>query len=174
MPEQLIIGFNPMSAANRVAYFGSQIRGRLMWLVLAVVVCFGIWIWQRASLSPRDTGLMFGVGIAYSLIWLAFAFVNWLRAKSALSAVSPGVAATVDRQGIWLQGVAIAWPQVARITIRPGRFGGTSSLLVKRADGAPPVKMSLALLDAMPGTIDSAIRAYSGGAQQIDTSKLGN
>lgn len=173
MPEQLIVGFNPMPAANRVAYFSSQIRSRLMWLVIAVLICVGIWIWQRNNLSAGDTGLLFGIGIAYSLIWLGIAFVSWMRAKSALRAISPGVAAAVDRTGIWLQGAGMAWQDIAHILLTPGRFGGSPSLVVKGVDGHTS-KVSLADLDVMPGTIDAAIRAYSGGTWAIDPTKLGN
>ena len=173
MPEQLIIGFNPMSAASKVAYLGSQIRARLMWLVVSVIICFVIWRWQGQSLSGSYIGWFFAIGIGYSLIWLLVGVIGWSRAKAALAAISPGVAATVDRQGIWMQGTGMAWPQIAKVAITPGRFGGSPNLVVRRLDG-PPVDISLALLDAMPGAIDAAVRAYSGGAQWIDTSKLGN
>lgn len=173
MPEQLLIGFNPMSAANKVAYYSSQIRGRVLWLVIAVAICVWIWIWQRRSLTPLYSGLLFGVGSLYSLIWLVVALVKWKRAKAALTAISPSVAATVDRGGIWLQGTGMAWLEVSKIAITPGRFGGSPSLSVTRADGHI-ASISLADLDVMPGTIDAAIRSYSAGTQRIDTSRLGN
>jgi len=173
MPEQLIIGFNPMAAANKVAYLGSQIRSRLIWLGVSIVLCIVIWRWQAEVVSGEVIGWLFGIGIAYSLIYLLIGIFNWQRAKSALAAISPGVAATVDRQGIWMQGTGMAWPQIAKVAITPGRFGGSPNLVVRRVDG-PAVDISLALLDALPGTIDTAVRAYSGGAQSLDTSKLGN
>ncbi|MCL2736415.1 MAG: hypothetical protein FWD75_07265 [Propionibacteriaceae bacterium] len=173
MPEQLIIGFNPMSAANKVAYYGNQIRSRVLWLVVAMIVCVWIWLWQRQSMSGSDTGLLFGAGLLYSLIWLGVAIVNWSRAKSALSAISPGVAAAVDRQGMWLAGVGMAWPEIAQVAIAPGRFGGSPNLSVKRVDGHVS-KISVADLDVAPGTIDAAVRSYSNGTQSIDTSRLGN
>jgi len=173
MPEQLIIGFNPMSAANKVAYFSSQIRARLLWLVIAVLICVWIWVWQRQSLSGTTTALLFGVGIVYSAIWLAVAFINWLRARRSLSAISPGVAAAVDRQGMWLAGTGRAWPEIAQIDIAPGRFGGSPNLSVKGVDGRVS-SICLADLDVMPGTIDSAVRSYSAGTHAINTAKLGN
>ena len=173
MPEQLLIGFNPMSAANKVAYYSGQIRGRILWLIISIAICVWIWLCQRSALSPMYTGLLFGVGILYSLIWLMIAVIGWKRAKNALSAISPGVAAQVDRTGIWLQGTGMAWSQVKRIAISPGRFGGSPVLNVTRMDGNV-ARISLADLDVMPGTIDAAIRSYSAGTQHIDTSKLGN
>lgn len=162
-----------MAAANKVAYYGSQIRSRLIWLVFAVLICVWIWFWQRQALSGSSTGWLFGVGIAYSLIWLAVAFFSWLRARSALAAISPGVAAAVDRRGIWLAGTGLAWAQIARVTILPGRYGGSPNLAVTGTNGQTS-RISLADLDVMPGTIDAAIRSYSAGTQWIDTTKLGN
>ncbi len=173
MPEQLVIGFNPMSAANKVAYSGRQIRSRLLWLVVSVVICVWLWVWQRRSMSPAGTAAMFGLALVYSLIWLLIAFVNWRRAKSALKAIAPGVAVVVDRRGLWLQGVGVAWSQLSQIAIRPGRFRGSPVLMVRLSDGST-TRIPLANLNAMPGTIDSAIRSYSGGNWWIDTSKLGN
>ncbi|MCL2783980.1 MAG: hypothetical protein FWD55_00810 [Propionibacteriaceae bacterium] len=173
MPDQLIIGFNPMSAANKVAYYSGQIRVRILWLIVAIAICAWIWIWQRSVLTPQVTGMLFGVGIAYSAIWLALAVINWRRAKSALAAISPGVAAAVDRRGIWLQGTGMAWPEIGSVAIKTGRFSSSPRLLVTRIDGQV-ISISVADLDVMPGTIDAAVRTFSSGTQWIDTSKLGN
>ena len=173
MPDQLLIGFNPMSAANRVAYYSSQIRSRLLWLIVSVVICVWVWLWQRGMLSVAQGVLLIGVGVLYSLIWVGVAFVNWRRAKAALAATSPGIAAAIDRNGIWMQNRAITWPEISHVALLPGRFGGSPSLAVT-TQGGETTAMSVADLDVMPGTIDSAIRSYSAGTQWIDTSKLGN
>ena len=173
MPEQLLIGFNQMSATNRVAYAKSQIRSRILWLIVSIVICVVIWTWRRESLTPMYTGLLFGIGITYSLIWLIIAIVNHQRAKKALSAITPGLAATVDRTGIWLRGMGMAWTDITKIDITSGKFGGSPSLNVTRVDGVI-ASISVVDLDVMPGTIDAAIRSYSAGTQHIDTSTLGN
>jgi len=173
MPDQMLIGFNPMSAANRVAYYSRQIRSRLLWLVVAIVICIWIWLWQRGTLSVAQGGMLLGLGVLYSLVWLMVAVINWSRAKSALSAVSPGVAVAIDRTGIWFASRAMAWPEISQVCLLPGRFGGSPNLAVTTQDGQV-TRMSVADLDTMPGTIDAAIRSYSAGSQWIDTSKLGN
>jgi len=173
MPDQLLIGFNPMSAANRVAYFSSQIRSRLLWLVISAVICVWIWIWQQRVLTTVQGGVLLGLGILYSLIWLGISVINWSRAKSALSAISPGVAVAIDRYGIWMRDKGMQWPEISQVSILPGRFGGSPHFTVTTGDGQV-ASMSVADLDVMPGTIDSAIRSYSAGTQWIDTSKLGN
>ncbi|MDR2930215.1 MAG: hypothetical protein LBV06_04855 [Propionibacteriaceae bacterium] len=173
MPEQLVVGFNPMSAANKVAYFVRQIRSRLVWLIIAAVICVWIWLWQRQTMSAQNVGFLFGVGMAYSLVWLVIAVVNWRRAKKTLASITPDVAMAVSRWGLWIQGASVPWSDVSRVAIAPGRFGGSPTLTVARVSG-PVSSISLAVLDMMPGSIDAAIRAYSGGQQWIDTSKLGN
>jgi len=173
MPDQLLIGFNPMSAANRVAYYSKQIRSRLLWLLVSVVICVWVWIWQQTMLSTKQGALLLGLGIFYSLIWLGIAVINWSRAKSALSAISPGVAVAIDRHGIWIGNTGMQWPEIEQVSILPNRFGGSANLTVTTQDGQVS-SISVANLDVMPGTIDAAIRSYSAGTQWIDTSKLGN
>lgn len=80
---------------------------------------------------------------------------------------------TLDRLGVWIQGVGMAWPEIEKISVAQGRFGGSPSLKISRVDGQA-VSVSLADLDVMAGTIDAAVRTYSSGAQHIDASKLGN
>ena len=161
-----------MSAANKVAYCGGQIRRRLIWIVVAALMSTWVWYWLRPS-SWQVTVMVFGIGIAYALAWLVVAIINWYRAKAALAAISPGVAMSLDRLGVWIHGIGMAWPEIAQISVTQGRFGGSPSLNVKRLDGHV-VSVSLADLDMMAGTIDAAVRSYSSGTQQIDTAKLGN
>jgi len=173
MPEQLIIGYNPVAATNRVAYYRGQIRSRAMWLVMAVVMCFAIWMWQRASFTTTQTLWLFGVGLGYSLIWLALAIVGRARAASALKGITPGVAMSVDRLGIWMQGTGMAWPDITGVAVRRRWYGGAPFLAVAHAGGVEQ-RIPLANLDVMTGTIDAAVRAYSSGVWSVDTRKLGN
>jgi len=162
-----------MAAANKVAYYGKQIRSRIVWLVATVAIVVVIWVWQSSSLSATNTGMLFGITIVYSLVWLALAVFGWLRARKALASISPQVALAVDRTGIWAKGTPMAWAEITGVRLTPGRRGGSPRLNVQRQDGST-ITMSLADLDVMPSTIDSAVRAFSSGTMRIDTSKLGN
>ena len=173
MPEQLLIGFNPSSAMNRVLNARRMIPRRVIWLIISVIVCGFLWIWLRRGLSPLFAAIFFGIGIAYSVISLILAIVAWNNAKDIYASITPGVAVAVDRNGCWLQGIGMAWPEISRIHITPGRFGRLASLDITRLDGMVS-SIPLPDLDVMPGTIDAAIRSYSGGKQHIDISKLGN
>jgi len=173
VPNELIIGYNPMPAAQRVALLARGIRGRLAWVGIALVVCIWIYLWQRNSLTPTMVAWLFGAGLGYSLIWLIMSIIQWGRAKSALSSIAPGVAARIDRQGIWLQGVFLPWPAIAQIVARSRRFSMAPRLQIIGLDGQR-YRLDLGELDIMPGTIDASIRTFSGGTHSIDTSKLGN
>jgi len=162
-----------MAAANKVAYYGSQIRSRLIWLVVTAAIAVGIYTWMRSALTQSDVTWLFGLSIVYSLLWLGLAVFGWVRARAALSSISPQVALAVDRNGIWAQGTGMAWPEIAGVKLTRGPFGGTPRLNVSRHNG-PEITLSLADLDVMPSTIDSAVRAYSSGMMRMDTSTLGN
>ena len=172
MPEQLLIGYNALAAQNRVVVCGNQIRSRLVWLVIAVIISVWIYVWQRQTLTPLQAGLLVTVGVVYSGVWLIVAVVQWQRAKRALAGIMPGVAMAVDRRGIWLAGLGLAWPDIATVGLLPGR-GGSPDLVVSSLNGQT-TGLPLANLEVMPGTIDAAIRAYSSGSRWLDTSKLGN
>lgn len=171
MPEQLIIAFNPMAAATRVTYWRKQIRRRIIWF--AVMIPILAWLYFRQYTLPpgMQMGWMLVIIASYSVIWLAVSIVGWVRAKSQLKAISPGIAAAIDRRGIWLQGIGLAWGEIAGVALKPGLFKGSPSLVVTGSMGQS-AQIALANLDVMPGTIDSAVRSYSAGTHRVDPAKL--
>ncbi len=69
--------------------------------------------------------------------------------------------------GLWL-----IWPEVGALLATPGRFGRSPLLLVGPRDGrARPFPMEY--LSALPASLDSAVRALSGGRCWIDLSRTG-
>ncbi|MDR2974864.1 MAG: hypothetical protein LBV00_09195 [Propionibacteriaceae bacterium] len=173
MPEQLLIGFNARAAASQVAVLGRQVRSRVLWLVVSLVICGALWLWQRSSMTLANTVAMFGFALIYSLVWLVIVLVRWQRAKSTLAAMTPGVAVGIDRTGVWMRDIGIRWSEMAQIWLAHPRAGGSPVLGVRGLDGTVS-KIGVMSLDAEVGTIDSAIQAYSGGSWRIDSSKLGN
>lgn len=175
MAHELVVGYNPLPAAERVAHYQALVRSRLVWLGIGVVLLVGIWFWQRSQLDTTQTILLFVIGLAFSGVWLVIAIVLNVVARRALDKVNSaqGYAIRVNPQGIEVAGKAVAWPQVARIATIRGHLGGQPQLVLTDASGAS-ASVPITYLDTMPGTLDSAIRAYSRGSQWIDTSKLGN
>jgi hypothetical protein len=175
MAQELVVGYNPLPAAERVAHYQGLVRSRLIWLGIGLVLLVGIWFWQRNQLDTTQTIFLFVIGLAFSGIWLVIAIVLSVFARRALAKVNAaqGYAIRVDPHGIEVAGKVVTWPEVARIATVRGPLGGQPQLLLTDIAGAS-ASVPITYLDTMPGTLDSAIRAYSRGSQWIDTSKLGN
>jgi hypothetical protein len=175
MAQELVVGYNPLPAAERVAHYQGLVRSRLIWLGIGVVLLLLLWFWMRDQLDAAQTIWMFVIGLAFSGIWLVLAIVLYFSAKRGLDRINAtqGYAIRVDPQGIEVAGKTVAWPEVAAIaTVRRG-LRGQPQLTLRDTAGVTS-SVPITFLDTLPGTLDSAIRAYSRGSQWIDTSKLGN
>ncbi len=173
MADELVIGYNPMPATQRVAHFRAMIRSRLIWFGLAIVICVAIYLWQRASLDGLSTLALFVMGLGFSAVWVVIAVLGYLAAKRSLDSIGHGTAVVVDRDGIEVSGTRTAWANVAKVSTSRGRLGVGPDLVVTDTSGTGRT-VPLSYLDTLPGTLDSAIRAYSAGRQWLDTSGLEN
>jgi hypothetical protein len=175
MSQELTVGFNPMPAAERVAHYSGLVRTRLIWLGIAVLLCLAMWIWQRNNLDPLASLALFGAGLGYSVVWLILAIVGLATARRILSRVGQGVALRIGRAGIDLLGAQVPWSDVAEVTTTRGRAVlGAGPALTVRATTGTAHSVPFLYLDTRPGTIDSAVRAYSLGTRWLDTTRLGN
>ncbi len=175
MAQELVVGYNPLPAAERVAHYQGLVRSRLIWLGIGVVLLLGLWFWLRDQLDVVQTIWLYVIGLAFSGIWLVMAVVLYVGARRALDRINAakGYAVRVDPQGIEVAGKRVAWPDVAGIATVRGPLRASARLTLRDSTGAS-VSVPITFLDTLPGTLDSAIRAYSRGSQWIDTSKLGN
>jgi hypothetical protein len=174
MSQELTIGFNPIPAAERAAHYTGLLRTRLIWMGVAFVLCVGIWLWQRNQLGSANSIALFGAGLAYSLIWLILAIVGLVNARRILSHIGQGVAVRIGRIGIDILGTIVPWSAVAEVTTRRGGAFGAGPTLAVRTSNGDLRSVPFLYLDARPGTIDAAIRAYSLGTRWLDTTHLGN
>ena len=173
MADELVIGYNPMPATQRVAHFRALIRSRLIWFGLAIVMCIVIYLWQRSNLDGVSSVALFVMGLGFSAVWVVIAVVGYFAAKRSLDSIGEGTAVTVDREGIDVGGTRTAWAQVAKVGTARGRLGVGPDLVVTDLAGAART-VPLSYLDTLPGTLDSAIRAYSAGRHWLDTSGIDN
>lgn len=171
MQEELVVGFNPVPAAERVAHFHGLVRSRLIWFGVAILICVAVYLWQRKDLDPLSVAALFGVGLGFSLVWLVIAIVGLLIARRALDGVDQGEAVRVDRSGITVRGTHAPWSDIESVGTVRGGIGVGPCLAVRSRSGTQSVPLSY--LDIMPGSLDSAIRAYSAGQRWLDTSGLG-
>lgn len=173
-PGTFVVGYNPVPTANLVSTRRTRMMMRIVSLAitLAINALFlyftrdqgGAWRWWVA-----------GVSTAISVVYLAVSVIQVWRASRALARIGHGEALQIGRDGLVFdpqgQGVVIPAEQLA--------FFGTggrapvpgSNLVIRTTDGAQ-FRVPLMYLDAMPGTLDGAIRAYSGGRLELDVSSL--
>lgn len=112
-----------------------------------------------------------GVSLLLPLGQLVWALVCEAGARSEASAVTDGMALGLGRDGIWISGSYLAWTQVGGLSVRPARRGRGASLMLTDDQGKP-WRLPIEHLAIGPGTLDSAVRALSGGRVWIDFSAL--
>lgn len=162
--------FRPELAQARVAQANRRLRWRLITLVLSLALAVAAWFAFPDLM--RSWGLWFFVPslVVEALFLLAAAFL-WWRARAAARAVAPGLALGVNRDGLLVGQTWFPWPEVGSLTVLPGRLGASASLSVTGRNQIT-ASVPLEFTDAMPASIDSAIRALSGGRAWIDLSQL--
>lgn len=176
-PEAFIVGYTPVRAAGRVARAESLMRRALLSIVLYVAISVGLWFWLRHELS---LGQVLIGGIPSAAIVLGFVVWRWLELRSArksLAAVPAGQALRIDHRGITVDAGkqtdgarSYDWTGLSALRAGGTRVGPGPQLIVEHAQGKWAVPLSY--LDTLPGTIDSAVRAYSGGLRGLDLSGL--
>ena len=77
----------------------------------------------------------------------------------------------MTREGLWIADRALTWPELGGVRAKQRFFGGSPDLIVDARDGGSAA-LPMDYLSEKPATIDSAIRALSGGRQWIDLSRL--
>lgn len=168
-PEAFVVGYNPVPTAGRVARARSQVKWNAWSLVFLVALVLG-YHYLLPGGGWRQTLISFGVGFA---IWLGFFIwrvVALRRARQALERIGTGEAFRIDHSGIHAAEQTMAWPQITDVKAVARATGDGPDFVVEHTGGRYAVPLSF--LDAMPGSIDSALRAYSGGRRGMDLAGL--
>ncbi len=173
--DEFRVAYNPVPSAARGAELSARVKRAVAQGLLSLVAWGAIFWWQR----DRSTAIAWGVLVVGALVSLAVVAVivgAWLLARRDLSSVGTGDAMVIDRAGITgmspgTLAVHMPWEQVAAVVGRGRSLGRGPSLVVTRHDG-PDWSVPLSFLDAQAGTIDNAIRVFSGGRKGLDISGL--
>lgn len=177
-PEAFLVGYSPVRAAGRVAKAESLVRRGLWSVGIYAVLTVVLWFVFRTQLS---IGQFLLGGIPAAVIVLGFLVWRYLELRSArrsLGRVPAGEAMRIDHQGVHVdegtqgQGAEklFDWAGLSDLRVAGSKLGAGPDLTVEHRDGEWKVPVSY--LDTLPGTIDSAIRAYSGGRRGLDLSGL--
>ncbi|PFG68772.1 hypothetical protein B0O41_3619 [Propionibacteriaceae bacterium ES.041] len=171
--QQLPIFYDPLRAEQRI---GAQ-RRRVIWglvstgISVAGLAALFLYGWLVTKSQPGETGQLLRWVLAFSSITgliSLLANLLWLRAlRNARREVGDGLALTLSHRGIETAEGPLGWEQVARVRAANGRPGHGYRLDIIGTDNqvrAFPLD-GLALL---PGSLDSATRAYSSGRHGVD------
>ncbi|GAB3707850.1 hypothetical protein [Mariniluteicoccus flavus] len=168
------IAFDPEVVQGRLSAQRRRMFGALTGLVVPVVGGGILYLVLRSRGQERgllDVLVGFLVfSAAISLVLFVVHLVWWLRMRRQV--VEPGLALQLSPLGIEVEGARIAWPEVTAIRTGWSRVGDGHTLIIERA-GQPAVEMPLDSLTILPGSLDSAIRAHSGGRHVLDLSAYG-
>lgn len=193
--QSLEVAFNPVPAAGRVArHQATRLRLALEALVVVVV---GAVIWA-VSRKSFNIGTLLGMLVAWLVLFLILFVIQSLRlrsARKALLTIDEGTALRIDPTGVAMRRslrdvrgsrtsftdvVAdpgesdldlVAWNRVGQLAVL-GTSMGAGPVLRVEDDAGHRWEVALSWLDALPGTIDSAARAWSGGREGLDVSAL--
>ncbi|GAB3622707.1 hypothetical protein GCM10027418_07890 [Mariniluteicoccus endophyticus] len=111
-----------------------------------------------------------GIGSAISVL-LTIAYALW-RWRTTRLRVAPGLAMQLSPLGIEVEQAQIPWSAVTRMDTVWSRTGEGHLLRISHT-GGPPVELPFESLGIKPGSLDSAVRAYSDGRVSIDLSAFG-
>ena len=172
-PFTYVVGFNPMPMANAVATLGSTLRRSILWTLLGAVVWTAIWWTQRDSWG---TPWLLVAGYGVSLVLILVTLARLLVARRKLYRIGSGPAIEASQYGLrlhTLEGAVLelAWQQVSALRTAGLKVGSGPELVVEALQGKV-WSMPLSFFDALPGTIDSGLRATSGGRFGLDMSGL--
>ncbi len=162
--------FDPASAQQALRAARTNKRLRLVSLVISIGIVVAVYFIWRDNFSSvywwvAGIGLLLPVGLA---IW---AFVMEVGARRDASQVVDGLAFGIGRDGLFIGGEYVPWTGVADLEIKPARRGRAMAIVCKEGTGntwrLPVEHMTVGV-----GTLDSAVRALSGGRVWVDFSAL--
>ncbi len=169
--NELTVAYDPGALAERVERWRRLTRSRVTSLILTLVIMTVIYFWQRDQMQGTSFFAIYGVVLAISVAILAVTFLGYRRFKTQLEGVGNGIAIRIGSPGIQLAELGAPWTQVAALTTEKGRLGRAPGLRLSLTDGRSSV-VALDTVSVFPATIDSTVRAFSGGRLGVDLSAL--
>lgn len=171
--SDFVASYSPVPMATKVAKRRSLYRRTLRSAIFSLIISAAFYLWQRDSFQG-------GTLVWFAAVWLVVAgvlavmyFFLW-QARRALGRVGHGQAFRISAQGMELgaaeTGRRVPWSEIDGLSAQ-SRAGHGPHLVVAMRD-ATTWSVPLDFLDALPGTIDSALRAFSGGRHGLDLSRL--
>lgn len=167
---EYVVFYAPEAVAAKTKRWRSMLVQRLISMGISVAIAIAVWYFFAAQVGQWGPWLV-GSAFVVGLVWVIISAIGLLVAQRDGRQVQPGPAFAVTHDGVWIAQLWLTWPEVGSIRAAPGRFGRSARLIVQGRDGRSAV-VPMEYLSALPASIDSAVRALSGGRSWIDLSRL--
>lgn len=176
--KQLPILFDARAADARIA---GQ-RRKLIWQLVSVtlttiglLICLGASIfapqWVEEHVWVQAMQWVLGITAVTGLLTL-LANLLWMRQlRAGRREIGQGLAMVLSHDGIETEKGAWRWEDMQAVQALPGKVGHGYRLAIIPSQG-PGVQLPLEALTLMPGSLDSAARAYSAGRHGVDLRAL--
>ncbi|HET9648664.1 MAG TPA: hypothetical protein VFP34_10585 [Microlunatus sp.] len=168
--EELAVDVDVERVAQRAERRRRLFRSRLISLGITLAIVIGFAVWLRSRGQPAGLWLS-AVVVVISVGWAAMSYMIYRRARRELAELRPGTAIRVARGGVEVAGLSSPWSAVASITTVKGGLGRSPRLVLTLRDGRTS-SVALDHVTVLPATVDSTVRAYSGGRHGVDLTAL--
>lgn len=173
--QELSIVYDPTVLHERVRAQRSRVVMGFITTGVTIVVAAGLLLYVQLARNG-EAGEVLGMLIWVLSISAAIGVVVqigrlvWLgRLRGGLRAVGEGLAFVLSSRGIAHAGGEVEWDEVSRVAAAKGKLGHGYLLRVERDNGSR-LDFPLEGLSELPGSLDSATRAYSSGRHGVDLS----
>ncbi|OYO23477.1 hypothetical protein CGZ93_05925 [Enemella dayhoffiae] len=171
--QQLPVFYDPERVEQRIGAY----RRRVIWqavsagLSVAALAVLFLHSWLVAKGQPGEVGQMLRYVLTFgAVIGLVMLLIQllWLRRlRAARREVGDGLAMLLSHRGIETADGAMPWEDITRVAVANGRPGHGYRLDIVTADRGA-CAFPLDGLNLLPGSLDSATRAYSAGRHGVD------
>lgn len=171
-PEGFIVGHSTVSSASRVARSQGALRRTFLSLLVFLGIVAVLQLVSADGWTMRSVLVSLVPGLVIWAAFLAWRLVSLRSARADLARVGTGEAFRIDHQGIRLAdtGEVIGWGDIREFKVDGSARGAGPLLVLEHTRGRHVVPLTF--LDTLPGTMDSALRAYSGGRRGLNLANL--
>ena len=169
-----VTNFSPIPMAKAVAGLRAKMKSALISSVISLAIT-GFIYWRNRPV----TGVFGWILLAFLVLAIVRPLITAIRlwrANRILNRIQQGPALRVDPLGLVLSTGAqferFTWDQISNVGAKQRHKLPGHELVIGFTAGRKNWRVPFALLDVMPGSIDSAFRAHTLGNVTLDLSKL--
>lgn len=162
--------YRPELAVARVATARRRITSRLVGLGISLAIFAGAFVAFPDLMREWWLWFLVPTLVIESVVLSVSAFLA-VRARRDAGQAGEGLALGINRDGLLVAGAWFPWPEIGSLEVKPASWG-TSPRLTVTGRSAARAEVLLDYIDVRPASIDSAIRALSGGRAWVDLSRL--